>query len=102
MPNSLTQSTRDTSRRNVAPDGSAKFALSRLDADTFASWVPHVAAGREAGKASDRRSPPRRGQPSSTEQNRDDQDEPVQGILVAGADQRRVRRMDVQIDPRDA
>jgi hypothetical protein len=30
---------------------------------------------------------------SSTEQNRDDQDESVQGILVAGADQRRVRRM---------
>jgi len=89
MPNSLTQSTRDTSRRNLAPDGSAKFALSRLDADTFAPWIPHVAGGREAGKASDRR-------------NRDDQDEPVQGILVAGADQRRVRRMDVQIDPRDA
>jgi hypothetical protein len=40
--------------------------------------------------------------PSRIEQNRDDQDEPVQGILVAGADQRRVRRMDVQIDPRDA
>jgi len=40
--------------------------------------------------------------PSRIEQNRDDQDESVQGILVAGADQRRVRRMDVQIDPRDA
>jgi len=31
--------------------------------------------------------------PSRIEQNRDDQDESVQGILVAGADQRRVRRM---------
>jgi hypothetical protein len=50
MPNSLTQSTRDTSRRNVAPDASAKFGLSRLDADTFASWVPHAPRVVKRGK----------------------------------------------------
>jgi hypothetical protein len=67
--------------------------LSRFSVCRATSLCAMSLSGESFGSAVTASSRPAAVAPSRIEQNRDDQDESVQGILVAGADQRRVRLM---------
>jgi hypothetical protein len=66
--------------------------LSRFSVCRATSLCAMSLSGESFGSAVTASSRPAAVAPSRIEQNRDE-DESVQGILVAGADQRRVRRM---------